>query len=148
MAAQNSTLSKQQAYDPGTHPLFRRPPTQACKVRTRKQEEAWYYSTHWQECYKNQAVVWISLSLSVQEPCSSCMSISLSLASRTCRKVSELWTEPSSPEVRNVRETRIKKSLGSENFSLRAGSQRLMSSAYAGWHTIDRNVANRLNSTQ
>lgn len=73
---------------------------------------------------------------------------SLSLASRTCRKVSELWTEPSSPEIRNVRESRIKKSLESENFSLRTGSQRLMSSAYAGWHTIDRNVANRLNSTQ
>lgn len=150
MALQNCTLSKQQAYNPGTHPLFRRPPTQACKVRTRKQEEAWYYSTHWQECYKNQAGVWISLCLSFQEPCSSCMSISLSLslASRTYRKVSELWTEPSSPEVRNVRESRIKKSLESENFSLRTGSQRLMSSAYAGWHTIDRNVANRLNSTQ
>ncbi len=47
-----------------------------------------------------------------------------------------------------MRESRIKKSLESENFSLRTGSQRLMSSAYAGWHTIDRNVANRLNSTQ
>jgi hypothetical protein len=147
MAVQNCTLSKQQAYNPGTHPLFRRPPTQACKVRTRTQEEAWYYSTHWQECYKNKAVVWISLCF-VNSRTVFFLYLSLSLSSRTYRKVSELWTEPSSPEVRNVRESRIKKSLESENFSLRTGSQRLMSSTYAGWHTIDRNVANRLNSTQ